>query len=110
MGRRSLAVALALLWSIVGVVPGLHFHDSDLAVEAHCHDSGLTASAHLETREPALHVACGLCAKVLSFDGLERPRAILVGERVSERAGDISSTKPPVFSGRHGAARAPPLA
>ena len=109
-GRRSLAVALALLWMIVGVLPGLHLHDSDVEVEAHCHDSGRTASAHLETREPAHSVACGLCAKVLSFDGLERPRATLVGEHVAERVGDISGAKPPVPSGRHGAARAPPVA
>ena len=119
--QRSIAIALAQLWLMVGVLPGLHRHDSDVAVEMQCHDSdvavevnchksGLTAATHLKTREQAHPEACGLCAKVSSFEGLERSRTSLAGGHVTERAQDFPYTKPPVSLGRHSASRAPPLA
>ena len=110
--RRPIALALAALWLAVGVLPGWHQHDSDLAADGHvggaCHDSGWAASKHFEPQEPFHSEACGLCTKLSSFEGLERPRAPFVGDHLAERADTLSSTQPTVSSGRHGAARAPP--
>ena len=118
--QRSIALALAVLWLIVGVLPELHRHDlhvavemqchaSDVAVEVHCHNSRLTAATHLKTGEQAHPEACGLCAKVSSFEGLERSWTSLAGGHVSERAQDVPYTEPPVSLGRHSESRAPPL-
>ena len=110
LGRRTLAVSMALLWMFFGVLPGLHVHGSDLAAETLGHDSGPTASAGFEIRESSHPEACGLCAKILTFDGLGRARATLCGEHVAERAERFSGSSPSVSSGRHGASRAPPVA
>ena len=107
--RRPLAVALALLWMIAGVAPALHHHEEVAgAVDSHCHDSGLTTSTHLETLELALHETCGLCAKVLSFGGLDWPTETDADSPVEERGREGSRLLPPDPVGRDGASRAPP--
>ncbi|MCG8457452.1 MAG: hypothetical protein MI919_14355 [Holophagales bacterium] len=108
--QRAFAAALAVLGLVAGVLPELHHHVGEAAVEARCLDSGLTTSAHLETPEPAHHEACGRCAKTSWFAGPERPQATLAGEHVAERAREGSGIVPPGPPGRHGASRAPPLA
>ena len=101
-------MALTVLWLIAGALPGLHLHDSDVALEVHGHDSELKASTHLEASEESHPEACRLCSMMLSFDGFERPRATVASKPV-ELAIESSGTKALGFPGRHGESRAPPL-
>ncbi|MEM9557202.1 MAG: hypothetical protein AAGC60_23285 [Acidobacteriota bacterium] len=104
--QRPIAVVLALLWSISGVVPVLHHHET---ADVHCHDSDPGASTHLEALEAAHHDACGLCAKAPSSASLDRDRTQRVPEPVAEQAQLDPRALPLGLAGRHGAARAPPL-
>ncbi|MCG8456251.1 MAG: hypothetical protein MI919_08210 [Holophagales bacterium] len=105
-----MAFVLALIWLIAGIAPALHHHEAKVAVDAHCHHSELTASTHLETREPAYHESCGLCAKSQPFSSLERPLSTSAGQAITEREREGYRILPPGPPGRHGASRAPPLA
>lgn len=94
------------------MAPALHHHHhGEESEHQHCHHGAeLTDTPQLETQEPEHKDFCDLCAKVLSFGSLDQPLASAAGELVAERFGESPRVVPPGPPGRHGAARAPPLA
>ncbi|MEM6457352.1 MAG: hypothetical protein AAF772_19855 [Acidobacteriota bacterium] len=115
-GQRPLAAALALLWMMAGIAPAVHHHASHAARRAHhlhhahCnHAPPASASAQPAAQVPTRHALCGLCVKLLMFNGFEKPLLTLADEAAAPYLGERSrSILPAAPPGRDGAARAPP--